>query len=319
MTILEILDASTLDWREADVPDEIKCNCPFCVENDETPDTRYRLGINVKEGKANCFNCGWHSDSYVFIARELARVGEVDMSGDRVTKEEKRPVKKRKAPAPTYLDEMPAGYEAFNWSSSFEHPARDYLMNRGITRAQIEHWKIGWAMTCAYAYRVIVPVIMDGQIAGVVGRDYTGLQELRYRNSESLRGVFGCTGRHRSAILVEGAMDALRVEPLAWKGGEDAICMFGSNLSEDQIAYLKRHYDRITALPDHDAPGCKGARGACEQLSVAGIQMYVSVPDTLDGTDPGSQSHELLLRRRRTARPWATGVERLLKMREAFG
>jgi DNA primase len=314
VNIIEILDASTIDWKDTPDPDEIRVCCPFCIENDESPDTRYRLGINVRLGRAHCFNCRWRSDHYVHIARELARAGDVNMLGTSVTAEKPKDIKPKSSPTQEYLTDMPGGYEVFNWQSEFERPARHYLMNRGITKDQIARWKIGWAMTGDYAGRVIIPVMMDGELAGVVGRDYTGKSSLRYRNSKSLRGVFGAKGNH-VAVMSEGPMDALRIEPLVM--GEDSIALFGSNISEDQLQFLKR-YTRITYICDQDAPGCKGARLNCAAMATAGINILVSVPEKLDGTDPGSQSDELLLRRRRTARPWSSGVERLLKHREAF-
>jgi len=39
-------------------PDEIMVCCPFCPENGETPDTRFRLGLNTRSGIGHCFNCG---------------------------------------------------------------------------------------------------------------------------------------------------------------------------------------------------------------------------------------------------------------------
>src|ERR1019366_3475412 len=59
--------ASTLDDRgveyklHASNDEEIEICCPFCVDEGTTQDTRFRLGINVGEEKAGCFNCGWTS------------------------------------------------------------------------------------------------------------------------------------------------------------------------------------------------------------------------------------------------------------------
>jgi hypothetical protein len=320
VTILDILDVANLDWKDTPQADEVKVCCPFCIEEGESPDSRYRLGINVRTGKAHCFNCGWSAGDYVFTARALARIADVDMTGDRVTahNESSAPVRAKPAPAPVYLSGLPEGYERFSFDSPFERQARDYLMNRGITRDQIDRWEIGFAMAGKYAGRVIIPVVHDKQIAGVACRDYTGLADdtkrMRWMNSESLRGVFGMKG-NSCATITEGCMDALRLEPLL--PGEDSLCVFGSNISEDQMQFLRR-YKRLTYLCDYDKPGCKGARINCAQIAEAGVEILVHVPDTLDGSDPGTQSDELLKKRHRSARLWSKHVERLLIHREAF-
>jgi DNA primase len=317
MTILDILEASALDWKYTPKPDEVRVCCPMCIEQGENPDERYRLGINIRTGKAHCFNCGWRGSDYVFTAYDLARVAEVDMTGDRVTVQRDDPKRPRAShkPVVTWLDVLPKGYEPFNWKSSFERPARNYLQDRGITREQIDRWNIGWAMTGLYAGRVVVPVVMDGRIAGVVGRDYLGTSGLRYKNSEGLRGVFGTKG-NKTATMSEGAMDALRIEPVI--GNEDSIALFGSNISSDQMDFLRR-YERITYLGDNDAPGCKGARFNCQAMSEAGIRVKTYVPAHLDGTDPGKWSNELILKNHRMALSWSRDVEKLLRFREAFG
>lgn len=319
MTILDILEASSLEWREVrSKPGETWCCCPFCIERGESPDTRFRLGVNYLTGKAHCFNCHWSSDDIVFTARSLAAAGEVDIRGSAVTQQRERRARTepKPAPEPTYLKNLPEGYERFTFSSPFERAARDYIMDRGITKDQIERWQIGYALMGDYAGRVIIPVVHGDVIAGVVGRDYTGTSDLRYKNSESLRGVFGMKG-NIYATISEGAMDALRIEPIV--PGEDSIALFGSSISDEQMDLLRRYTGGVTYLGDHDVPGCHAAQRNCEEMAAAGLKVRVNIPDRLDGTDPGSQSDELLLRRRRTAIPWSTGADRLLKHRMAFG
>lgn len=317
MTILDILEASSLDWRYDHKPGEVWVCCPICIENGETPDTRYRLGVNYVTGQAHCFNCHWTSDNIVFTARSLAAAAEVDLRGTVVTQHKERTerAKVKPEPAPTYLTNLPEGYERFNYKSPFEKRALAYLMDRGITRDQIQRWEIGYAMVGVYAGRIIIPVVHDGKIAGVACRDYTGISDLRWKNSESLRGIFGMKG-NKYATISEGAMDALRIETLV--PGEDSIAMFGSNISDEQMEMLKRYTGGITYLGDHDAPGCKGARINCEDMAMAGLKVRVSIPARLDGSDPSTQSDELLLTRRRTAVAWSKATERLLMHREAF-
>jgi hypothetical protein len=54
MNLKEILDIRGIENNVSeDKPDEVNINCPFCVDQGETPDTKLRLGINVKKGFAN--------------------------------------------------------------------------------------------------------------------------------------------------------------------------------------------------------------------------------------------------------------------------
>ena len=52
-------------------PNEIRVNCMFCKQLGHTPDTRHRLGINIKTGQAHCFQCHWKTrDIYKLIEKQ---------------------------------------------------------------------------------------------------------------------------------------------------------------------------------------------------------------------------------------------------------
>ena len=80
MNLQEALEAAGIEVRSGASAEEIWMCCPFCQERGESPDGRFRLGVNLRSGKAQCFNCQWKGrGDYTFsqIQKSLA-TGEIE-------------------------------------------------------------------------------------------------------------------------------------------------------------------------------------------------------------------------------------------------
>jgi DNA primase len=91
-----------------------------------------------------------------------------------------------------------------------------------------------------YKHRIIIPVFLKNRLVSFVGRDVTGLSDVKYKNSSedySIKDVKQCLYNMDSivrdrAIIVEGILDA-------WRIGDGAIATFGTKYTREQLRLLK--------------------------------------------------------------------------------
>ncbi|MDE2100613.1 MAG: hypothetical protein KGL39_25440, partial [Patescibacteria group bacterium] len=72
--ILDILEYAGVETHyHSNDPAEISICCPFCVTLGESEDHRFRLGVNIATGEAQCFNCHWRGRGIGYTGRQLAK------------------------------------------------------------------------------------------------------------------------------------------------------------------------------------------------------------------------------------------------------
>ncbi len=315
--ISDLLSRGGLDVRKAHSrPNEIWVNCPFCVERGESPDTRFRLSLNIQSGKGNCFNCGWRSHGMRRTVVELSRVLRVRISPPRPERLRQEAENGQETgvtePVPTGL---PEGYERFHDADDpVERLARDYLKSRGISILQIVRHQIGYAAVGKMAYRILFPVIgSDKKIYGCVGRTFDKHGKPKYLNTPGIKLLWNAHRTAAEVVVVEGVTDALKVEQaLLTVRNSIAVARLGSTITNLQLAQLKQ-FEKITILPDHDRPGVQGASKLADVCIGMHMRVSVAVPERMDGCDPGSMSVEDILNELGNARPWTTGLKARLR------
>lgn len=262
MDLIEALDAASIEYRETGAENEIVLCCPFCVEQGESPDERFRLGINTKDGAMNCFNCGKKGRGE-FSFQELQRVldtGEI---------EEQQEGRKHKKKTPIEVA-LPDDFEILKQASSqqdhWNNVAYRYIKIRGVTLHQIEHKKIGYSMVGDFHHRIVFPVYYKGKLQGLVGRDFTEKQELKYKNSIGDKTIYNLPDKPQKSIcLVEGIFDALAVERGAKSLGIDSGGLLGHSLKDAQLELIES-YKTIYLWLDPDVAGLKGTLKIAEKL-----------------------------------------------------
>src|SRR5580765_8458246 len=67
--------------RHGSKRNEIRLCCPFCTMKGHRADTRFRFGLNLVTGKANCFNCGYHSarSGFILLMRKIGAAPNRDI------------------------------------------------------------------------------------------------------------------------------------------------------------------------------------------------------------------------------------------------
>ncbi len=298
-------------------PNEINICCPFCPENGESEDVRYRLGINELTGRGQCFNCGWRSGGLMKTVHEIARIFGLKYSIRQVKRDAERiaadPPKQPEPVATGY----PIEYEKFSTHpDEIESAALAYLQDRGVSVLQIHRHKIGFAGAGDLAWRVLFPVFgLDKRCYGCVGRDFSGKQKQKYMNTVGVKMLWGTEFEGSHAIICEGIMDALRVEQaLLSTPSSVAVARLGSAITDIQLAQLKS-FDLVTIMPDADQPGVAGAITLAQRTTAARIKTRVCIPADMSGKDPGSMDVQEILDALADSAPFSKATE--LRLRAA--
>jgi DNA primase len=270
MNFKELLDIRGIENHASDdKPNEINICCPFCFDQGETLDTRFRLGINVKKNVAYCFNCSWASrhDTIDKVLKKLE-----------IEKENIEELTSRIEEKKEFDGQLPKSFELL-WPLKKDKDFRKayhYLRDRGISDRQIEKYQIGFCLAGPYSNRIILPIFRKDKLYGYIGRDFTGKQFLRYKNSKGKKTLYGVPEKKSDvAMLVEGAIDKLSGERVLSQYGVDVIGIPGRVLRDKDLKLLK-HYKKIIRVPDMDRPGLKGALKDLKKLKEAEFNVYVS-------------------------------------------
>lgn len=305
MDLLEALNSYGVPYRpHGSDPNEIWICCPFCEEQGETPDTRFRLGVNVANGNAHCFNCDWGSRDEDFTFSQLSaklELGELQAAAQKV-----KPKKKVKVVLP---DDFRKITHKSKYSDDYwERRAYQYLDRRGISHRQMEEKEIGFSMVGDYAYRVIIPVYYKDRLRGLVARDFAGKSRLKYKNSVGDKIIFNLPDpRHaeKGIVLVEGPFDTLAVERGASRLRLDAGGLLGHALTIGQEKLLKP-YKVVYLWMDPDKAGIEGVVKIAKQLQ-GKKKVRVVVPDMSEGAEnyePAEQFPQEIVTALSNAKPY---------------
>jgi len=252
MDLIEALEAAEIEYKpHASAEDEIYLCCPFCVEKGESPDERFRLGVNTVTGRAHCFNCEWSGGGdYTF-----SKLTQALETGDIEAQQENRKHRKRKS---TQV-ELPEGFtEVLDREGHWGKIAYRYLTGRGITEKQMEDNTIGYTLVGDFHHRIVFPVYVRKKLRGLVGRDMTGDQKPKYRNSVGDKALYNVQRHPRKAVcLFEGIFDTLLAERPAKKLDIDTNGLLGHTLQFHQLDLLEP-YKTIYTWLDPDKAGIAG-------------------------------------------------------------
>lgn len=309
MDFLEALQDRGIEFRKKSTDGEIDICCPFCVDNGETEDTRFRLGVNWKKDFAHCFNCKWKSrEALKDIIEKLSLPEYIDRK--------KVPVKEE-----VVVPYLPKDFELLYPCPDDKECRKAYLYlrkTRGLTQEQISRHRVGMSSSGLYAYRVIFPIYYGKWLRGFVGRDYTGKQERPYMNMKGMKTIFNCPKKkkNKTAILVEGIFDALAIEREMENEGVDAIALLGLGLTE-RTQKLLHKYKTIYLWPDSDKPGVEGAIKLAYILSEK-HEVKMVVADELDDRDPDELSYAEMEERFKNAKAFSETWATRLRVQLAF-
>jgi hypothetical protein len=263
--------------------------CPFCTGN-----PGYHLGYNLQEDYYYCWRCGWHPtvetiSKLIPLSLHEARA-VVRQYGLLVSHVTLRNAGKKQAP--TKPHQLPTG------TFPLEKMHRRYLEGRGFDSYELERvWHImgtGPVSTLDgidYKYRVIAPVLWNGEEVSFQGRDITNKHALRYiacpkdreliHHKNILYGKQEAWGMGETGICVEGITDV-------WRFGPRAFCTFGIKYTATQLRVIAQMFKRVAVVFDDDPQAIVQAKQLVADLRFRGVAAY-RIP--VEG-DPGAMRQE---------------------------
>jgi DNA primase len=315
MLLDEILQSADVTVRPSrNDANEVTLCCPFCSERGESPDTRFRLGINVSQGLGHCYNCGWKGRGILDIARQLCHAFGLVLKRKSLVEAAAIEPAKKVAHKPVDSDSLfPVEYETFGAKpDEIESAAMSYLKSRGVSVLQIARHRIGYAAAGPMAWRVLFPVIDgEGNFHGCVGRAIVDGMRPKYLNTPGIKLLWNAQKSYGTAVVVEGVMDAIRTETaLLARRGFTAVATLGSAATSVQVAQL-RQFEKVILLPDWDEAGVHGVSALASLCR--GMDVSVAIPLVLNDADPGSMTSIQILDSIDRARPWCSGTEARLR------
>ena len=169
-----------------------------------------------------------------------------------------------------------------------------YLQKRGVTKADILKWKIGYCFSGEYRNRIIIPSFDDdGDCSYFIARSYTG-DSYKYKNPRASKDiVFNdlFIDWNQDLVLVEGVFDALVAG--------NAVPILGSTLrsGSDLLRKIVRNDTPIYVALDPDA--AKKERRIIEMLLRYDIELYKI--DVSGYEDIGSMPRDVFIERKNNA------------------
>jgi|TARA_R110000824_G_scaffold254224_2_gene443219 DNA primase len=268
--------------------------CPACNHR------KHKFAVNLDKNAFHCWICDYRGRNLRRVVRRFGsyiQLQKWDAISDRTDLERFADlfVERRVEENPPKV-ELP---EEFISLCSEKVPATGvyalkYLKSRGITKADILKWKIGYCFGGEYRNRVVVPSFDDdGDCSYFIARSYTG-DSYKYKNPRASKDiVFNelFIDWNTDVILVEGVFDALVAG--------NAVPILGSTLkgNSDLLRKIVRNDTPIYIALDPDAAAKE--RRIIEMLLRYDIELYKI--DVSGYEDVGSMTKEIFEERKNNA------------------
>jgi hypothetical protein len=231
---------------------QFKVNCfrPGCG------DTTGNLEVNLEKGIFHCWKCNYSGNIRQLLKDYIGKAVEIDeyVSAEELSKMQtgfdEEEIKQEKGHVNLPKEFVPL------WGdrelSFVGHRALKYVLGR-MDKEDIEKHRIGYCGLGYYKWRIIIPVIENGEILYFAARVFLGQGE-RYRNpkkedcgvgSEEVIFNIDSVRELKRCVINEGVFDAIKV-------GADGVALFGKHISDKQVNKLL-FVDHIYVMLDQDA------------------------------------------------------------------
>ena len=299
-----------VDWVESNIDSQIKYTgngkeihvcCPICGES------RYRMYINLENGKTYCHNCNFSGNMITLIQNvegvSWTRANKTfqDVKGNMSIPENVQDEIERNVFSSDFRSDLakraiplPDEYNLIKTGSNVNirvKRAIKYLMSRGITKKQIERHNMGFCSSGIYSNRVIIPITENGElkfwVARAISKDVKlkekspSNEEYQISKSEVIFNLDRAAKKYHSIVIAEGIFDALSFSDIG-------VSLLGKTLYQEQLNILLDYRNLLTegvyiAL-DWDARD--KATQMAETLSEFFKVKMINIPKNLD--DPNN-------------------------------
>lgn len=223
----------------------IQIQCPFCIGNKD-----WHLGINIAEGFANCWKCGYHHINEVVSTLLSVTNNEAykiikDYEQTETTSLITTKKTKRKIPKEVKL---PKG------TTDLTDRHRNYLKKRNYDPDYIiNKYKLkGIGPFGPYKFRIIIPIYLNNKLVSYQAKDITNKNKIPYKPCPAEEEItpyksilYNCDNIFSDTIIiVEGVFDV-------WRIGDGTVCIFGTGYSEKQVAFILSIHKDIHTIKNY--------------------------------------------------------------------
>ena len=217
--------------------------CPKCKHH------KKKLSVNLEKNKFKCWVCDYRGNN---IRRLVRRFGsfmdqqawaKIDNTIEIASFEDVFSTEQEIEENVEQSIALPEEFKSLcsNNLSLAAKPILRFLYERGLTKADIIKWKIGYCPSGEYKNRIIIPSFNeDGDVSYFIARTY-GNDWMKYKNPPAHRNiVFNelYVDYEDDLVIVEGAFDAIVAG--------NAVPILGSSLRDDAKLFQK--------IVEHDTP-----------------------------------------------------------------
>ena len=275
--------------------DEYLFHCPKCKHH------KRKLSVNLDKDAFKCWICDYHGRSLRRIVRKYGDFrtlqkwdklnGREDITKfDDIFSEDIEIEQIQRLDLPQEFislanEELPLAIT----------PALNYLDNRGITKKDILHWKIGCCMRGEYNNRIIIPSFdEEGYVNYFIARTFNGAWK-KYLNPPASKDIIFnelYLDFDQDLTIVEGVFDAVIAGP-------NAIPILGSILRESSKLFQQIVKNDTPIYIGLDIDAENKSKKIIKDLLNYGIEIYKI--DTADYDDIGSMTKKEFLKRKNEA------------------
>jgi hypothetical protein len=247
----------------------LSIDCPFCSPNSK----RYRLGIQISSGRANCYVCGALYAPKTLEKVVGGKIWEIWHAIDFICIQLKKPDLTGILDTPIGIGEMGEAH-------------RQYLKRRGFNPDLIASlWSVqGIGLAKNLQWRLYIPIHDEfGRQVSWTTRSLSDEVKSRYisakaeQEARSLKSVLYGAHLARSAVVVtEGPLDA-------WAIGAGAVATLGMSVSHEQTALIAGYLVRAICF-DSTPDAQRRAEALCTSVSAFPGQTHRIILES--GDDP---------------------------------
>lgn len=245
-------------------PGFVNTQCRFC------DDRSNHLGWNLENGYTKCWKCGFHSLYDTLRKFEIKDIHEY-MSENKIIKKINQEYEKKN------LNDIILP------SKSLNDIHKKYLLNRGFDPELLnEKYKIvgtdhlGYYKDSDFRFRIILPIIYEGDIVSFTARDITNRAELRYKtlakehekihHKHILYNLDNCFLDY--VLVVEGIFDCLKFQ-------NNCVATFGISYTQEQINLLAKRFKKVYIMFDPEKDAQKQAEKMAIDLSFQNVEVDI--------------------------------------------
>jgi len=287
MNLLQLLSDRSIPYKQVGEHQHatagwVQVDCPFCSRGSK----RYRLGINISGGFANCWTCGSHRLSDVLVALTGLPYQELTPT---LNTFDKGPVVADKRREGRGRVKLPQGL------SPLGKPHCRYLKRRGYDPGEITRlWSVqGIGLASKLSWRLFIPIHKDGQVVSWTTRAL-GDKTVRYINAkpeeEALPAktvLYGADYVRHVMIICEGPTDV-------WRIGPGAVATMGMVYSRVQMLEMTKCLCRVICFDNEPDAQSRARRLARELQGFPGETVVVEIESGEDVADADQEEIEEL-------------------------